>query len=149
VQISFAERRQSFGVGEPWTTEVIPVAFALVTSVTKYPPFERCSTIPPARPPMPRPLRPRERPRQTCGTREFLRSPLSSLKAFCLYATIVRNLWFQMFKKFPRVATTHPRRRLESERHRVSTIAQNLALQRDALAEVGCGGIFTEQLSGR
>src|SRR5258708_28080982 len=31
---------------------------------------------------------------------------------------------------------------------RVSTIDQNLALQRDALAEVGCGRIFTEQLSG-
>jgi DNA invertase Pin-like site-specific DNA recombinase len=31
---------------------------------------------------------------------------------------------------------------------RVSTIEQNLALQRDALAEAGCGKIFTEQLSG-
>src|SRR5271169_5276335 len=31
---------------------------------------------------------------------------------------------------------------------RVSTINQNLALQRDALAEAGCGKIFTEQLSG-
>jgi DNA invertase Pin-like site-specific DNA recombinase len=31
---------------------------------------------------------------------------------------------------------------------RVSTIDQNLALQRDALAETGCGRIFTEQLSG-
>src|SRR6202171_2827435 len=31
---------------------------------------------------------------------------------------------------------------------RVSTIDQNLALQRDALAEAGCGRIFTEQLSG-
>jgi DNA invertase Pin-like site-specific DNA recombinase len=31
---------------------------------------------------------------------------------------------------------------------RVSTIDQNLALQRDALAEAGCGKIFTEQLSG-
>jgi len=30
----------------------------------------------------------------------------------------------------------------------VSTIDQNLALQRDALAEAGCGRIFTEQLSG-
>jgi hypothetical protein len=30
----------------------------------------------------------------------------------------------------------------------VSTIDQNLALQRDALAEAGCGKIFTEQLSG-
>jgi len=31
---------------------------------------------------------------------------------------------------------------------RVSTIDQNLALQRDALAEARCGRIFTEQLSG-
>src|ERR1700686_4862262 len=31
---------------------------------------------------------------------------------------------------------------------RVSTIDQNVALQRDALAEAGCGRIFTEQLSG-
>ena len=31
---------------------------------------------------------------------------------------------------------------------RVSTVDQNLALQRDALAEAGCGRIFTEQLSG-
>jgi DNA invertase Pin-like site-specific DNA recombinase len=31
---------------------------------------------------------------------------------------------------------------------RVSTIDQNLALQRDALAEAGCQRIFTEQLSG-
>jgi hypothetical protein len=31
---------------------------------------------------------------------------------------------------------------------RVSTIDQNLALQRDALAEAGCGRMFTEQLSG-
>src|SRR5271165_176156 len=31
---------------------------------------------------------------------------------------------------------------------RVSTIDQNLALQRDALSEAGCGRIFTEQLSG-
>jgi hypothetical protein len=31
---------------------------------------------------------------------------------------------------------------------RVSTIDQNPALQRDALAEAGCGRIFTEQLSG-
>jgi predicted site-specific integrase-resolvase len=31
---------------------------------------------------------------------------------------------------------------------RVSTIDQNLALQRDALTEAGCGKIFTEQLSG-
>jgi DNA invertase Pin-like site-specific DNA recombinase len=31
---------------------------------------------------------------------------------------------------------------------RVSTIDQNLALQRDALAEAGCGRIFTEQLWG-
>jgi DNA invertase Pin-like site-specific DNA recombinase len=31
---------------------------------------------------------------------------------------------------------------------RVSTIDQNLALQRDALAEAGCWRIFTEQLSG-
>ena len=31
---------------------------------------------------------------------------------------------------------------------RVSTIDQTLALQRDALAEAGCGRIFTEQLSG-
>jgi len=31
---------------------------------------------------------------------------------------------------------------------RVSTVDQNLALQRDALTEAGCGKIFTEQLSG-
>jgi hypothetical protein len=31
---------------------------------------------------------------------------------------------------------------------RVSTIDQNLALQRDALAEAGCEKIFTEQMSG-
>src|SRR3954471_23203592 len=31
---------------------------------------------------------------------------------------------------------------------RVSTIDQNLALQRDALTEAGCQKIFTEQLSG-
>jgi hypothetical protein len=31
---------------------------------------------------------------------------------------------------------------------RVSTIDQNLALQRDALTEAGCGKIFTEHLSG-
>jgi DNA invertase Pin-like site-specific DNA recombinase len=31
---------------------------------------------------------------------------------------------------------------------RVSTVDQNLALQRDALNEAGCGKIFTEQLSG-
>jgi hypothetical protein len=31
---------------------------------------------------------------------------------------------------------------------RVSTIDQNLALQRDALAEAGCGKIFIEQMSG-
>src|ERR1700730_11959932 len=31
---------------------------------------------------------------------------------------------------------------------RVSTIDQNLALQRDALTDAGCGKIFTEQLSG-
>ena len=31
---------------------------------------------------------------------------------------------------------------------RVSTIDHNLALQRDALTEAGCGKIFTEQLSG-
>src|SRR4051812_14615515 len=31
---------------------------------------------------------------------------------------------------------------------RVSTVDQNLALQRDALAEAGCQKIFTEQLSG-
>src|SRR5215213_3122923 len=31
---------------------------------------------------------------------------------------------------------------------RVSTVDQNLALQRDALTEAGCGRIFTEQLSG-
>jgi DNA invertase Pin-like site-specific DNA recombinase len=31
---------------------------------------------------------------------------------------------------------------------RVSTIDQNLALQRDALAETGCAKIFTEQMSG-
>src|SRR5271154_252555 len=31
---------------------------------------------------------------------------------------------------------------------RVSTIDQNLALQRDALAEAGCGKIFVEQMSG-
>src|SRR3954453_19467665 len=31
---------------------------------------------------------------------------------------------------------------------RVSTVDQNLALQRDALAEAGCQKIFTEQMSG-
>src|ERR1051325_6221938 len=31
---------------------------------------------------------------------------------------------------------------------RVSTVDQNLALQRDALTEVGCTKIFTEQISG-
>src|ERR1700747_186006 len=31
---------------------------------------------------------------------------------------------------------------------RVSTIDQNLALQRDALTEAGCQKIFTEQMSG-
>jgi DNA invertase Pin-like site-specific DNA recombinase len=31
---------------------------------------------------------------------------------------------------------------------RVSTVDQNLALQRDALTEVGCQRIFTEQMSG-
>src|SRR5277367_1578152 len=31
---------------------------------------------------------------------------------------------------------------------RVSTVDQNLALQRDALAEAGCGKIFTERMSG-
>jgi hypothetical protein len=31
---------------------------------------------------------------------------------------------------------------------RVSTIDQNLALQRDALSEAGCAKIFTEQMSG-
>ncbi len=31
---------------------------------------------------------------------------------------------------------------------RVSTVDQNLALQRDALTEAGCARIFTEQLSG-
>src|SRR5437764_13869664 len=31
---------------------------------------------------------------------------------------------------------------------RVSTVDQNLALQRDALAEAGCTKIFTEQMSG-
>jgi predicted site-specific integrase-resolvase len=31
---------------------------------------------------------------------------------------------------------------------RVSTIDQNLALQRDALTEAGCTKIFTEQMSG-
>ena len=31
---------------------------------------------------------------------------------------------------------------------RVSTVDQNLALQRDALAEAGCQRIFTEQMSG-
>src|SRR4051812_22709875 len=31
---------------------------------------------------------------------------------------------------------------------RVSTVDQNLALQRDALAEAGCQKIFTEQISG-
>jgi DNA invertase Pin-like site-specific DNA recombinase len=30
----------------------------------------------------------------------------------------------------------------------VSTVDQNLALQRDALTEAGCGKIFTEQMSG-
>jgi len=31
---------------------------------------------------------------------------------------------------------------------RVSTLDQNLALQRDALAEAGCGRVFIEQMSG-
>jgi hypothetical protein len=31
---------------------------------------------------------------------------------------------------------------------RVSTVDQNLALQRDALTEAGCEKIFTEQMSG-
>jgi len=31
---------------------------------------------------------------------------------------------------------------------RVSTVDQNLALQRDALTEAGCEKIFTEQTSG-
>src|SRR5215471_7244313 len=31
---------------------------------------------------------------------------------------------------------------------RVSTVDQNLALQRDALSEAGCTKIFTEQMSG-
>src|ERR1700741_872865 len=31
---------------------------------------------------------------------------------------------------------------------RVSTVDQNLALQRDALTEAGCTKIFTEQISG-
>jgi hypothetical protein len=31
---------------------------------------------------------------------------------------------------------------------RVSTVEQNLALQRDALTEAGCQRIFTEQMSG-
>src|SRR5438046_2393876 len=31
---------------------------------------------------------------------------------------------------------------------RVSTVDQNLALQRDALTEAGCGKIITEQMSG-
>jgi DNA invertase Pin-like site-specific DNA recombinase len=31
---------------------------------------------------------------------------------------------------------------------RVSTVDQNLALQRDALTEAGCEKIFTEQISG-
>jgi DNA invertase Pin-like site-specific DNA recombinase len=31
---------------------------------------------------------------------------------------------------------------------RVSTVDQNLALQRDALTEAGCKKIFTEQISG-
>ena len=31
---------------------------------------------------------------------------------------------------------------------RVSTVDQNLALQRDALTEAGCRKIFTEQMSG-
>ena len=31
---------------------------------------------------------------------------------------------------------------------RVSTVDQNLALQRDALTEAGCQRIFTEQMSG-
>jgi DNA invertase Pin-like site-specific DNA recombinase len=31
---------------------------------------------------------------------------------------------------------------------RVSTVEQNLALQRDALTEAGCQKIFTEQMSG-
>ena len=57
----------------------------------------------------------------------------------------------------PKAAKAHPLRRRDGEIHRhglligyarVSTIDQNLALQRDALAEAGCGRIFAEQLSG-
>jgi DNA invertase Pin-like site-specific DNA recombinase len=40
------------------------------------------------------------------------------------------------------------RRQAQGEYARVSTIDQNLALQRDALAEAGCGKIFVEQMSG-
>jgi DNA invertase Pin-like site-specific DNA recombinase len=56
-----------------------------------------------------------------------------------------------------RKARTHPLTRPDGEPHlkgmlvgyaRVSTLEQNLALQRDALAEAGCGKIFTEQMSG-
>ena len=56
-----------------------------------------------------------------------------------------------------RKAQVHRLTRPDSEPHpkgmlvgyaRVSTLDQNLALQRDALAEAGCGKIFTEQMSG-
>jgi hypothetical protein len=56
-----------------------------------------------------------------------------------------------------RKARVHPLTRPDVEPHpkgmlvgyaRVSTLDQNLALQRDALAEAGCGKIFTEQMSG-
>ena len=54
-------------------------------------------------------------------------------------------------------AKAKPSRRTDGEVHpkgmligyaRVSTVDQNLALQRDALNEAGCGKIFTEQMSG-
>src|ERR1700722_8392860 len=56
-----------------------------------------------------------------------------------------------------RKVRVHPLTRPDGEPHpkgmligyaRVSTLDQNLALQWDALAEAGCGKIFTEQMSG-
>src|SRR3954468_21779412 len=48
----------------------------------------------------------------------------------------------------PPVAVHAPSKPMLIGYARVSTVDQNLALQRDALTEAGCGRIFTEQLSG-